>query len=95
MEEEHEHRKFKNGKRIEKILVLTKNEADAPIGYYVVDKLCDALNLPVPPVKSVIETLRNEGFQACLTHFNPKGIRSNALATKMKELVEEMVRTCR
>ena len=92
MEEEQKHRKFKNGKRIEKILVLTKNEADAPIGYYVVDKLCDALNLPVPSVKSVIETLRNEGFQACLTHFNPKGIRSNALATKMKELVEEIVR---
>ncbi len=95
MGEEIKQKKFRNKERIEKILALAKNEAGASIGYYVVDKLCDALNLPVPSVKSVIETLKKEGFQACLTHFNPKGIKSAVSATKIKELVEELVKTDR
>jgi tRNA (guanine26-N2/guanine27-N2)-dimethyltransferase len=95
MEEETKQKQVGNKKKIEKILALAKNEADAPIGYYVVDRLCDALNLPVPSVKSVVETLREEGFQACLTIFNPKGIKSNASAASIKGLVEEIVKTGR
>jgi tRNA (guanine26-N2/guanine27-N2)-dimethyltransferase len=95
MEEETKQKELGNKKKIEKILALAKNEADAPIGYYVVDRLCDALNLPVPSVKSVVERLRKEGFQACLTIFNPKGIRSNASAASIKGLVEEIVKTGR
>jgi tRNA (guanine26-N2/guanine27-N2)-dimethyltransferase len=92
MEEEAKCKKLGKNEKIQKILALAKNEADAPIGYYVVDRLCDALNLPVPSVKSVAEILRKEGFQSCLTHFSPKGIRSNASATKMKELVNKVVK---
>jgi tRNA (guanine26-N2/guanine27-N2)-dimethyltransferase len=95
MDEETKQKQLGNKKKIEKILALAKNEADAPIGYYVIDRLCDALNLPVPSVKSVVETLRKEGFQACLTIFNPKGIRSNASAASIKGLVEEIVKTGR
>jgi len=84
--------KLRNKERIQRILTLAKNETEAPIGYYVVDRLCDALNLPVPSVKNVAETLRKEGLQACLTHFNPKGIKSNASATKMKEIVKKAVK---
>jgi tRNA (guanine26-N2/guanine27-N2)-dimethyltransferase len=95
MEEETKQKQLGNKKKIEKILALAKNEADAPIGYYVIDRLCDALNLPVPSVKSVVERLREEGFQASLTIFNPKGIRSNASAASIKGLVEEIVKTGR
>jgi tRNA (guanine26-N2/guanine27-N2)-dimethyltransferase len=92
MEEEGEYRKLRNREKIKKILGLAKNEAKAPVGYYVVDRLCDALNLPVPSVKSMVEALRKEGFQACLTHFNPKGIRSDAPAMKTKELLIKTVK---
>jgi tRNA (guanine26-N2/guanine27-N2)-dimethyltransferase len=88
MEKEAKQRKLRQAERIEKILVLAENEAGAPVGYYVVDRLCDALNLPVPAVKKIVEALRKEGFQAYLTHFNPKGIKSDASATKIKELVQ-------
>jgi len=83
---------FKQGKKIRKILTLIENEVEAPITYYVVDKLCDKLNLPVPPVKEVIEALRERGFQAVLTHFNATGIRSNASASDMKELLLKIVK---
>jgi tRNA (guanine26-N2/guanine27-N2)-dimethyltransferase len=91
MEEEAKQQKFRLGERVGKILALMKNEVEAPITYYVIDKLCDALNLSVPPLKTVVENLRKEGFQACLTHFNPKGIRSNAPAMKIKEVLHQTV----
>jgi tRNA (guanine26-N2/guanine27-N2)-dimethyltransferase len=91
MEEGAKSKKLRNGRKIQAMLALAKNEPEASVGYYVVDRLCDALNLPVPSVKKVREALKEEGFQACLTRFNPKGIRSNASAAKMKELITRTV----
>jgi len=85
MEEENKQGSLKLGERIEKILALIKNEVDAPMTFYVLDKICDMLNLPVPPVKRIIKILQKEDFQAFPTHFNPKGIKTNAPTTKIKE----------
>jgi len=87
MEKEAKQRAFKLGRRIRKILTLIENEIEAPITYYVLDKLCDVLTLPVPSIRTVVEALRKEGFQASLTHFNPKGIRSNVPAMEITELL--------
>jgi tRNA (guanine26-N2/guanine27-N2)-dimethyltransferase len=93
MEQEAKQRKLRLGERIGKILALTESEVEAPITYYVVDKLCDALALPVPPIKKIVKTLKEEGFQASLTHFNSKGIRTNISAMNMKELLRKAVTT--
>jgi tRNA (guanine26-N2/guanine27-N2)-dimethyltransferase len=84
-------RSFRFKGRIEKILALIAGETEAPVTYYVVDKLCDALSLPVPPVKKVVNALEKEGFPAFFTHFNHKGVRSNLPAMKMKEILREML----
>lgn len=89
MEIEAGHAKFRYEKRIEKTVALAKNEIDMPVGYFVIDKLCDALSLPVPSVKRVIEALRKEGFQTSPTCFNPKGVKTNAPAAKMRELLQQ------
>jgi tRNA (guanine26-N2/guanine27-N2)-dimethyltransferase len=78
------------GERIRRMLALAKTEVGAPISYYVVDKLCDALNMPVPSVKKVAEALRTRGLQANLTSFNPRGIRSNASASDIKEILVKL-----
>jgi tRNA (guanine26-N2/guanine27-N2)-dimethyltransferase len=91
MEEIAKKRDFRLAKRIEKMLTLIRNEAEAPITYYVNDKLCDKLNLPAPPVIKVLEALKSAGFQACATHFNSKGIRTDASAMKMKELLQRVL----
>ncbi|MEM3666452.1 MAG: tRNA (guanine(10)-N(2))-dimethyltransferase [Candidatus Bathyarchaeia archaeon] len=85
-------RRFRLGMRVEKILNLIKNETDAPITYYVIDRLCDALNLPVPPVKRVIEALKDYGFNAYQTHFNPKGIRTDASVVEVKEILKKIAK---
>jgi tRNA (guanine26-N2/guanine27-N2)-dimethyltransferase len=91
MEEEVDRKTFKNRERIRKMLLLMRTEVNGPISYYVVDKLCDSLNLPVPSVKKVVETLRKNGFQASLTHFNPRGIRSDVPASRIRGMLCELV----
>ena len=87
MEREAEGKKLRFKRRIWKILALTREESEAPVTYYVLDKICDALALSTPPIKKVMEALREKGFQAFPTHFNPRGIRSNASAKAIKEIV--------
>jgi len=90
MGEEFRQRDFRFKGRIGKILALITDETEAPVTYYVVDKLCDALTLPVPPVKKIINAIEKEGFPAFLTHFNPKGVKSNVPAMKIKEILRKM-----
>lgn len=90
MKKEAEGRSLKQKKRILKTLTLVQDEAWAPITYYAVDKICDKLNLPVPPQKKVLDKLREEGFQAALTHFNSRGFRTDAPTTTIKEIVTNL-----
>jgi tRNA (guanine26-N2/guanine27-N2)-dimethyltransferase len=92
MEKELHRKRFGQREKVEKILSLVRKETDAPPTYYVLDKLCDALNLPIPPLNTVLENLRKEGFQAFLTHFHPKGIKSDAPAAKLGEILRKALR---
>lgn len=91
MEEELGCRAFKNEKNIRTILKLAKEESKAPPTYYVVDKLSSKLGLPVPPVKIVVQELRDDGFVASLTHFHTRGIKSDASAESVKRILREIV----
>ena len=85
-----EGRGLKNEKRLLKLLQLSQNEAEAQITYYAVDKICDKLNLPVPPQKSVINKLKEDGFRAVLTHFNSRGVRTDAPANMVTETIKAL-----
>ena len=85
-----EGRGLKNEKRLLKLLQLSQNEAEAQITYYTVDKICDKLNLPVPPQKSVINKLKEDGFRAVLTHFNSRGVRTDAPANMVTETIKAL-----
>jgi tRNA (guanine26-N2/guanine27-N2)-dimethyltransferase len=81
---------FKNSARITKLLNLTKEEACAPITYFVVDKLSGKLGLPSSSILFFINALRKSGFQAVQTHFNTRGVRTNAPVTAMHKLLKEV-----
>ncbi len=80
---------FKNSARITKLLNQTKEEASAPITYFVVDKLSGKLGLPSPSIQGFVTALRNNGFQAVQTHFNTRGIRTNAPIAVIHKLLKE------
>jgi tRNA (guanine26-N2/guanine27-N2)-dimethyltransferase len=81
---------FRQKRRIYRLLALTKEEAKAPITYFVVDKICDKLGLPVPPMKRVVAELERAGYKVGLTHFTTHGFRTDASAQVVTEVVAEM-----
>ena len=80
---------FKNSARITKLLNLAKDEASAPITYFVVDKLSGKLGLPSPSIQAFVNAVRNSGFRAAQTHFNSRGVRTDAPALAMHKLLTE------
>lgn len=83
-------RSLRQKKRILKLLSLIQNEVDAPITYYVTDKISDKLNLPTPALIEIMSNLEKEGFQAVPTHFNSKGIKTNAPVEIVKDIISEI-----
>jgi tRNA (guanine26-N2/guanine27-N2)-dimethyltransferase len=82
---------FKNSVKITKLLTLTKNEATAPATYYVIDKLSSKLKLPAPSNQAFLDALKNSGYQAIPTHFNPRGIKTDAPAMAMHKALKALV----
>lgn len=82
---------FKNHARISKLLALTREEACAPITYYVVDKLTAKLSLPSQQVQAFVGALQKAGFQAVLTHFNARGIRTNAPVAAINQVIKSLL----
>lgn len=90
MTKEIEGRSFRQQKKLQKMLVLIHDEAEAPVTYFAVDKICDKLNLPVPPQKQVLGRLKEQGFQAVLTHFNSRGFRTDAPVNVITEVIVQL-----
>ncbi len=90
MEKEAEGRSLRQQKRLLKLISLVKGEAEAPVTYYTVDRICDKLNLPIPALKKVMEKIRKMGFQATPTHFNSRGFKTDAPANKIKEVITDL-----
>ena len=90
MTREAEERGMRQEKRLLKMLSLVQGEAEAPVSYYAVDKICDKLNLPIPALKKVLDKIKKEGFQAVPTHFNSRGFRTDAPASVVREIVTKL-----
>lgn len=90
MKRKTEDREWKQKKRLLKTLYLIQNEAESPVTYYTVDKICDQLNLPIPALQKVINYIRKAGFQAVPTHFNSRGIKTDASADIVKKVIAEL-----
>jgi tRNA (guanine26-N2/guanine27-N2)-dimethyltransferase len=88
---ENAHRTLRNSVKIANLLSLAAIEADAPLMYYVVDKISSTLSLPVPSVDALLQLIRANGFQACQTHFNSLGIRTDAPALVMQRFLRKLV----
>jgi tRNA (guanine26-N2/guanine27-N2)-dimethyltransferase len=90
MSGENAHRAFRNSAKIRKLLSLTMGEVDAAPTYYVLDKISAKLSLPAPPVATVLKKLEENGFQVAPTHFNSRGIRTDAPAFAMRNLLKKL-----
>ena len=90
MKKEVKARNLRLGEKIFKMLYSVIEESKAPATYYVIDKICDKFNLPMPSLSKTIGELRKTGFQAVATHFNSKAVRTNASAKVVREVVTRL-----
>ena len=88
MIKENQSRAFKNSARITKLLTQTKDEATAPLTYYVLDKLSGKLGLPSPSIQGFIKALQTGGYQALRTHFSSRGIRTDASTLVLQNILK-------
>jgi len=70
---------------IARILVDEYNILNPYIRY---DKLFGLLKKSQPPLTEFIEFLRDHGFKACRTHFDPRGVRTDADIVSLMELLK-------
>lgn len=91
MLKENERTAFKNSGKIAKLLALAMQEADAPATYHVLDRVSQKLGLPVPSVVAFFQALRDGGFRAVPTHFNSRGVRTDAPALAVQETMKRLV----
>jgi len=75
-------------RRVRDIISMVRRESDGPATYFVIDKICDKLGLPSPPMRRVAENLMKKNFKVWPTHFNPNGIRTDAPARIVVESVK-------
>ncbi len=85
-------RELHNRRMIHQMMVLIVEEAKAPMTYYVVDKICDKFNLPIPSLSKIFAELRGLGFKAVATHFSSRAIRTDASATVLRETVAKLAK---
>ncbi len=83
-------RKLSNYRKMDKILTAILGETAAPVGYFVVDELCDLDRLPVPPLKAVIAAVREKDPTACVTHFHSRGIKTTLTAREMHSILQRL-----
>ncbi|MCL2134282.1 MAG: tRNA (guanine(10)-N(2))-dimethyltransferase [Candidatus Bathyarchaeota archaeon] len=81
---------FKTSHKITKLLTTIKTETNAIITYYVLDQVGKKLGLPAISTQSFITTLQNAGYHAVQTHFNPRGIKTNATANTIHETFKKI-----
>ncbi len=71
------------------IISLVQRESEASPTYFVVDKVTDRIGIPVPSLRAVVQGLRERGFFAVPTHFNTRGVKTNAQAEEVIETIKE------
>jgi len=82
-------RQLRNEKKVSGLLSLIEEESDSPVTYYVISKICDEFDLPVPSLRHVTSQIKRSGFEVSLTHFNRMGFRTTAPASVVTEIVKK------
>jgi tRNA (guanine26-N2/guanine27-N2)-dimethyltransferase len=73
-----------------KLLKSLVQEANAPPTFYVIDKVCDKLNIRIPPKKDVLEELKRRGHLAVETHFHPTGLKTDAPVDELGKILVKL-----
>ena len=91
MIDECEHKKINTEKEALKLLNKCLIESEAPATFFDVHSICKSLKISAPKFDSVIDAIKEEGFTAIKTHYNPLGIKSDATIDDIKKILLNLI----
>lgn len=71
-----------------KILELIKDEANTRNAFCSSDEIASNSRVRTPSTARVVDALKEQGYSASLTHFDPKGFRTDAPMERIKQVFE-------
>ena len=87
MIDEANHKKINTEKDALKLLNACLLEACAPATFYDVHTVCKSLKISAPKLDLIFDEIKNQGFIAIKTHFNPLGIKTNATIKDIEKIL--------
>ncbi len=75
---------------VQTILGRIGDEVNLPAFYYRTDAFAKTLRIKPPKLLAVVETLREAGYQASVTHFDPRGFRTDAPLDALSRLLSNL-----
>ncbi len=87
MIDESEHKKINTEKQALKLLNSCLNEASAPVTFFDIHAVCKSLKISAPKLDLIFDEIKNQGFIAIKTHYNPLGLKTDAKITDLKKIL--------
>jgi len=81
---------FEQGEKLKKIINWEIALADVPF-FYDVQEIARRLHISAPGVNEVVDKLIDLGYRATRTHFNPRGVRTNAKIRDVVKIVKNIM----
>ncbi|MBS7619200.1 tRNA (guanine(10)-N(2))-dimethyltransferase [Candidatus Bathyarchaeota archaeon] len=78
--------------RLSKTLHLLLEEIGQPPTFFNIDELCSRVGVKSVSTDLVVESLREKGFKASKTHFDERGVKTNADVSELYETVKTLSR---
>lgn len=87
MIDESENKKLNTKNDALKLLNSCLLEAESPITFYDIHKICKNLKISAPKLDLILKELKNRGYIAIKTHFNPLGVKTNSPINEIKDII--------
>lgn len=85
MIDENNYKKINSEKEALKLLNSCLLEAKAPATFFDVHAICKSLKISAPKLDRIFDEMKNKGFIAIKTHYNPLGIKTDANIEDIKK----------
>lgn len=73
--------------KVLKLLEKCLNESNAPPTFYDLHAICRKLKTSAPPIKLIMDFIKEGGYHVSRTHFNPNGVKTDAPLDLIEKII--------
>lgn len=72
------------------LFIKCYNEADGPVTFFDIHKLCKKLKISAPKINDVMDEIKSRGYFISRTHFKLTGMRTDIPINELKDIIKEV-----